>query len=840
MKRAIFTAIAIAVLLLTTRCTDNDLSVVQPSETAGEASPGQISFTASMPGPGGGSSTTSPGETRIAIAETADALKLTWEEGDKIDLAFEQYIPGLPQIPAVVVTVKGVAVTPDPQNPRHGTFNVNVPEGIDGSRHFNLHGIYGGKGFKENSTEWDSPMTASQMAPVTLEELRRDMCLRFVQPGVTADNAGGDVVFKHEGFFFRLELANVSTNDSFTVGGSLKVILEEFMPATNFNPWVKVIGYGNGGTFNYHRVEFEPFIGQEGFEIAKGATKTLWQWCMPADNPDGEERQRPALQLRMHSPNNPQDIISKNTLPVGGKLEAGKTYAIAAQLNYVDAVTHMAWELKFTNPSAITPFLPVTFAAQPAEGGTVKAATPQGEVVSGNEVGYRQQVTFTATPAPGYTFKGWRVNDVEAGDDNPSLTLTPEDPTNVEALFAQARITFTTDKQVGEEIEVWLNADEAERAHIWIDLNNNGTKDSGEAVVKFEEVQSYTLAAQTVTVYGKVTEINIPNNDITELDLSQNPGLERLGCIINRLFHLDLSQNPALKGLFCMGNYIECLDLSQNPKLEFLYCEANHLAELKLSGCTELTRLDCFGNELTSLDVSSCTKLTRLDCSNNRLTSLDVSDCAELTNLKCGYNPLGRLDVRHNLKLKQLSVSRTYLTGLDVSQNLKLTELTVSDTYLTGLDVSQNRVLSWLNCSDCKFNSEAITRIINDLPDRKESYFEGHAKFEGNPSIPLQSDVEIGFAKNWEITPGYVPVEGIEWLQGYEITLKAGMTKELLVKVLPEDATNKKVIWTSYDDQVVRVNDNGLAVAMRPGTTTVTARTKCGNHKTYCTITVVE
>ncbi len=801
MKHKIFTAIAIAVLLLTTRCTDNDLNVVQPSETAGEASVGQISFTASMPGPGGGSSTTSPGETRIAIAETAEALKLTWEEGDKIDLAFEQFTPGQAQIPAVVVTVKGVGVTPDPQNPRHGTFNVNVPEGIDGSRHFNLHGIYGGKGFKENSTEWDSPMTESQMAPVTLEELRRDMCLRFVQPGVTADNAGGDVVFKHEGFFFRLELTNVSTNSPFTAGGSLKIILEESMPAANYNPWVKVIGYGNGGTFNYHRVEFEPFIGQERFEIAKGATKTLWQWCMPVDNPDGEERQRPALQLRIHSPNNFQDIISKNTLPAGGKLEAGKTYAIASRLNYVNAETHMAWELEFTNPSVTTPFLPLTFAALPADGGTVKAATPQGELVSGNEVGYRQQVMFTATPAPGYTFKGWRVNGVEAGDDNPILTLTLEVPTNVEALFTQPRITFTTDKRVGQSMGLKVDADEEERAHIWIDFNNNGYKDPGEAITEFR-YRYYRLGAQTVTIYGKVKELDIATSEITGLDVSQNPALNYLNCRNNDINYLDLSLNPMLNYLDCSGNEINHLDLSQNPELEVLKCDYNGLVDLNLSNCSRLTYLDCSGNNLARLVVSACT---------------------ELTELKCEQNPL---------------------VSLDVSQNLKLNELNVSWTYLTTLDVSHNRYLHELICIYNKFDSETITRIINDLPDRTGlaqgiavfDMYEGHHE---NP-LPLQSDAEIGLAKNWEIYPVYVPVEGIEWLQDDEITLKAGMTKELLVQVLPENAYIKRVHWLSSDNQVVRVNHNGLVVAMRPGTATVTAITEDGYYTISCTITVVE
>ena len=51
--------------------------------------------------------------------------------------------------------------------------------------------------------------------------------------------------------------------------------------------------------------------------------------------------------------------------------------------------------------------------------------------------------------------------------------------------------------------------------------------------------------------------------------------------------------------------------------LRILSCYQNQLTNLDVSNNTELTYLSCFENQLTNLDVSKNTKLTRLYCDNN-------------------------------------------------------------------------------------------------------------------------------------------------------------------------------------------------------------------------------
>ena len=66
-------------------------------------------------------------------------------------------------------------------------------------------------------------------------------------------------------------------------------------------------------------------------------------------------------------------------------------------------------------------------------------------------------------------------------------------------------------------------------------------------------------------------------------------------------------------------------------------------------------------------------------------------------------------------------------------------------------------------------------------------------------------------------------------LLGGNIELAKGKSQKLTVTVFPEDATNKKVEWTSSNPDVVTVNASGAAMAKKVGTATVTCRTLDGS-----------
>ena len=146
-------------------------------------------------------------------------------------------------------------------------------------------------------------------------------------------------------------------------------------------------------------------------------------------------------------------------------------------------------------------------------------------------------------------------------------------------------------------------------------------------VKQFDENNNGTLSPEE---RYKVTEISVPNKNISNLyGIQFFPNLVKLDCDQNNLSSLDVSQNPALKYLYCEQNNLSSLDVSSNSALKYLHCTKNNLSSLDVSQNLALEYLLCAQNKLTSLDVSKNEALKLLNCKNNQLTNLNV----EYTNI---------------------------------------------------------------------------------------------------------------------------------------------------------------------------------------------------------------
>ena len=310
-----------------------------------------------------------------------------------------------------------------------------------------------------------------------------------------------------------------------------------------------------------------------------------------------------------------------------------------------------------------------------------------------NAVPFGTELTIEATPAEGYELIALTANgkDILA-----TKKLSVREDIEIKATFANfdnGVITMTTSRAVGQQIMLAMRPVEGQTVIA------EGLK---EPLILDGDTHFYTLTSQTVTLLGKL-------------------------------------------------EFLKCKGYLSSPPVPY----RNNLTSLDVSRCNTLTKLDCSENSLQSLDVSGCNTLSELYCYYNSLQSLDVSSCNALTVLYCSGNSLQSLDITHNEALTKLDCSGNQLETLDLSQCLNLVNVELSKNQLTHLDVSHNGELQFLECYDNQIKGEAMTALVNGLPDRMDKepgrfqVIGEDAKTDGN--ICLKSDVAIAKAKNWSV-----------------------------------------------------------------------------------------
>ena len=154
-----------------------------------------------------------------------------------------------------------------------------------------------------------------------------------------------------------------------------------------------------------------------------------------------------------------------------------------------------------------------------------------------------------------------------------------------------------------------------------IDADN----DSQISVKEAQKVQKLDLSNQNISSISEIKyftaleDLDCSSNNLTSIDISNNPALEDLSCSSNKLTTIDVSMNNALKELSCNSNLLSSLDVSANPDLKYLHCKRNQLSSLTIGNNATLVMLYCDDNLLTLLDLRYCTSLVTLHCKDNHL-----------------------------------------------------------------------------------------------------------------------------------------------------------------------------------------------------------------------------
>lgn len=121
---------------------------------------------------------------------------------------------------------------------------------------------------------------------------------------------------------------------------------------------------------------------------------------------------------------------------------------------------------------------------------------------------------------------------------------------------------------------------------IVIDSNSNGEIEQSEALQAY-----YLILVNTnindlsgIEFFTNVKWLNVNDNNLTTINLSQLTNLETFACPENQLTTIDFSNNPNLKKVLLNNNLFTTIDFSNNPLFNQMDCSNNpNLTTIKIN-----------------------------------------------------------------------------------------------------------------------------------------------------------------------------------------------------------------------------------------------------------------
>ena len=164
----------------------------------------------------------------------------------------------------------------------------------------------------------------------------------------------------------------------------------------------------------------------------------------------------------------------------------------------------------------------------------------------------------------------------------------------------------------------------------------------------------------------------------------------------------------------------------------------------------------------------------------------------------------------------------------EISMKLDKTNETIASAEtidITAIMTGMNQNVNW----------ETSNAVIAKITKTQDNTITVTGAQAGKATITATTEDE-NYTASCEINVVY-PVTGVTLTEETE-TITVG-SKTLLTKVLdPINATNQNVTWTSSNQTIATVNENGIVEGIKEGNVTITVATKDGNHQATCEVTV--
>lgn len=246
--------------------------------------------------------------------------------------------------------------------------------------------------------------------------------------------------------------------------------------------------------------------------------------------------------------------------------------------------------------------------------------------------------------------------------------------------------------------------------------------------------------------------LDVGNNYLTSINLSESQTLNQLKCYGNSLNSLDVSGCVSLKTLQAHDNgsvtsQQMTLDAYGCTSLTSLVLYSTNLTDVDISGCTSLTYFNREDEPLARLKARDCTSLVGLKCHRTGLTELDLTGCTSLPGVSNIGNQLSTLSISGCTSLESMYFWGNESSSLKISDNASLKSLVLTNSTgditldgLTGLTSLKNggTTLTLNNCSSLEFfgsdgqmtaltisNCKSLTKISTDYDELQTLHISG-------------------------------------------------------------------------------------------------------------------
>lgn len=135
-------------------------------------------------------------------------------------------------------------------------------------------------------------------------------------------------------------------------------------------------------------------------------------------------------------------------------------------------------------------------------------------------------------------------------------------------------------------------------------------------------------------------------------------------------------------------------------------------------------------------------------------------------------------------------------------------------------------------CSTCGYCEVEYTDTTDHTPGEWENVEATETEAEKRIKICTVCGITVE-----EEYFNYIPVDSV-LLNLDVVQLEHSQTVNLIATVLPNNSSNKKVVWSSSDSNVAIVDGNGIVTAVSSGLATITVMTNDGSFTASCEITV--